>query len=206
MLKIDKILESKYGNMETFSLVIDEVTAEEANIFRRSMTTEVDCYATKMINLISNESSLRTPEIAHRIGLIPISNEQLDKNFRNESNNMYKCELNITNTSSSNYDVFSNSIELLDLSDHGTGIYPYASDFKITQLKPGQSLNMFLFIDKNNGIENIRYRPCKCQKFKETESGFNIEFLNFGILKTNKIIEKAIESCKKYGLVISKNI
>ena len=205
MLKLEQKSQLTYGNLEKFSIILEELTEMEANIFKRVITNDVNCYATKIINFLINQSSFRNPDLAHRIGLIPINNNNLSIEHLN-SDKMYKCEINITNNTDDYYDVFSNHIELLDSNDNHIGIYPYAENFKITQLLPKQQLHLIIYIDKNNGNEHLRYKTCKCQTFKEIKSGFKLDFLNFGIINTEKIIKSAIKLCKKYNLTINANL
>lgn len=201
MLRLEQRLNAAYGNNEIFKITIENLRDSEVNILKQMMTIKVKCYASKLINIIVNESGLRSPELCHRIGLVPIINDRLSIENRNK-NKMYQCEIDVFNSNNEIYDLYSNSIELLDLNGARTGIFPFAEDFKITQLRPKQSLHLFIFINKSTGEEHIKYRTCKCQKFKEKDGIYNLEFTNFGMVDTEKIIKSAIKECKKYNILI----
>jgi len=159
-----------------------------ANAIRRTILSEVSTISFKTepfdeneVNIILNTSSLHNEYLLHRLGMIPININDIEK----FNPNRYTFSLNETNNSKQIMDITTNHIKVFDTeANSGSGelvdsetFFPINSDTNeyilITKLKPnpngvGESLHFEGKACKGNGKMNARWQPTSCAVYYNT--------------------------------------
>eukprot|EP01132_Coremiostelium_polycephalum_P006628 gene6628-8200_t len=152
------------------------VDAPIANALRRILISEVPTMAIEKVFIINNTSVLQDEVLAHRLGLIPIKVDPRKFTFK-QSNKEFTAEdtlifsLNVKCYKDANGKIHDSVVLSKHLkwepSDDHLEMFPneedhprpVEDDIPIVKLKPGQSLELQCYCEKNIGREHIKWSP-----------------------------------------------
>jgi DNA-directed RNA polymerase II subunit RPB3 len=154
---------------DTIEFLLTNVDVSFANSLRRVIISEVPTMAIDMVQVIENTSPLFDDFVVHRIGLVPLVSEDIDKYI-------FPLKCSCKEGCSSCQVLFDISVkcdkETMDVTSND--IKPKNSDCKVkpveyddpivlTKLKKGQSINMTLTAKKGIGQTHAKWSPvCTC--------------------------------------------
>ena len=154
---------------DSIEFLLTNVDVSFANSLRRVIISEVPTMAIDMVQVIENTSPLFDDFVVHRIGLVPLVSEDIDKY-------VFPLKCSCKEGCSSCQVLFDISVkcdkETMDVTSKD--IKPKNSDCKVkpveyddpivlTKLKKGQSINMTLTAKKGVGQTHAKWSPvCTC--------------------------------------------
>ncbi|EGG15184.1 RNA polymerase III subunit [Cavenderia fasciculata] len=169
-----KVLQDKPDHL-VFEMI--GVDAPIANALRRILIAEIPTMAIEKVFIINNTSILQDEVLAHRLGLIPIKVDPRKFNFKQASKE-YTAEdtlifkLNVRcykdeNGETVNGTVTSGQLKWEPTEDQESMFgenpedfpRPVHDDIPIVKLRPGQTVDIQLYCEKNIGREHIKWSP-----------------------------------------------
>lgn len=166
-----KIVNIKSDSIEFLLLNADLAFA---NSLRRVIISEVPTMAIDMVQVIENTSPLFDEFVVHRIGLVPLISEDIDKyEFPLKCNcksGCDRCQVNFVlsvncdeNCKDETLEVTSNDIILKNQDCRVKPVVYGNNPIVLTKLKKGQSINMTLTAKKGIGKTHAKWSPvCTC--------------------------------------------
>ncbi|XP_028903314.1 DNA-directed RNA polymerases I and III subunit RPAC1 [Ornithorhynchus anatinus] len=172
--------------MEEDSLEFDMVgiDAAIANAFRRILLAEVPTMAVEKVFVYNNTSIMQDEVLAHRLGLIPITADPRLFEYRNQGDEegteidtlqfqlKVKCTWNPSAAKDSsdpnqlylNHKVYTKHMTWVPLGNQADlfpegAIRPVHDDILITQLRPGQELDLLMHYVKGVGKDHAKFSP-----------------------------------------------
>ncbi|ORX45150.1 hypothetical protein BCR36DRAFT_585770 [Piromyces finnis] len=147
---------------------LSNVDLSVANGIRRAMIADVPTMAIDLVEIETNTTVLTDEFIAHRLGLIPLTSTDVDKNFAysRECNCSDYCNLcsvelnlNVKCTENRTMEVTSN-----DLISQNPDIVPVITDkddrgIIIAKMRQGQELKLKCIAKKGTGKEHAKWSP-----------------------------------------------
>ena len=191
-----KILRS---NRDEIILETNEINLPSANSLRRILLGEIETVAIEKVFFYSNSSILNDENLAHRLGLIPISVgsrflNRIKINEHNENNKII-FEFNVKNSPKSfkKVSVYSKSLKfknygLFSSMNKNSMVHPVCRDILILKLNPGQKIKCECHCIINLGNKHAKFSPVGTAFYK-ISSNIKIveEILNYNADKINEI-------------------
>jgi DNA-directed RNA polymerase subunit D len=188
-----------------------ELNESLANAIRRS-ATEIPILAVDEVEIFKNDSALYDEIIAHRLGLVPLKNEDLTlpEECDCEGKGCSKCTVQLKLVANGPGTVYSQNLK-------GKAEVVYAK-IPIVILREGQDLELVAYARTGRGMDHAKFSPGlvyyrnlaeievkNCDACKEC-----IEACPLGLLSTEKkvevkdiykcdLCEACVEACKKAG-------
>lgn len=162
-------------------LIVEGATESFLNSIRRIMIAEVPTMAIEDVVIIENTSSLFDEYIAHRLGLIPLTANPKDFNFREEcSCGGIGCS-NCTVTLQLKAEAKDEPLMVYsgDLISSHQDVHPISDKIPIIKLAPGQKLVLEAFAYLGRGSEHAKWQPVTIAVFHHLpELAFDYEKCN----------------------------
>ena len=162
----------------------EEIDESLANAIRRSVL-EIPILAIDEVEIYKNDSALYDEVIAHRLGLIPLINEDIDlkEDCSCKRKGCSKCTISLKLVAKGPCTVYSK-----DLKGKAKVVF---GNMPIVILKEGQELEMVCFATLGKGINHAKYSP-----------GL-VYYRNLAQIKINKehkLSEECVDSCP-HGII-----
>ncbi|RLI63459.1 MAG: DNA-directed RNA polymerase subunit D [Promethearchaeia archaeon] len=161
ILKIEVFERVQTENLDMVKFVLDGVSVELANAFRRMILTEVPTMAINEVLFVENDTVLYDEMIAHRLGLIPLTTDLKNYNLPEECScggqgctlcqAQLMCEVHAENEQIS---VYSRDLESLD-----PKIHPVNENYLIAKLGKRTSLVFEAFAQLGRGKDHAKFQP-----------------------------------------------
>ena len=158
------------------------INSSLANSLRRIMISEIETWAIDKVRFESNTTVLDSDIIAHRLGLVPLTNSddtnitQVTFDFNKVAHDSY-VETWYTNSLVPNNDI----------------IKPIFPNIAIVKATRGQQLKFKAFAKRGKGLQHSKWSPVSSCYFKQSNDIiiFNVETI--GSLSPSEIVQKAIK-------------
>jgi len=196
-------LENEYRGIYAKSLLIKTDTKKNILLLRKLLIKKIKTYAVQVVNLQRNDNDLvyKTCDLALDLGMIQVIQDRLDKNYRYEGK--YFCHLEKT-CEDDFLDVNSEDIELVNDYGEPVGIKPFLEGFRLTQLSKGQTIDLFLYINKENGNKHVKYQPGFLTKMKKNKDDlYEVIIETYGHYTIDKLFEKLMKAYERKGATYS---
>lgn len=211
-------LEIQKLSKEKIKFTLSGVDSSIANSLRRVMIAEVPTMAIDLVQIQVNTSSLHDEFIAHRLGLIPLVSENIDKyEFPRNcqcSGNCNHCavqfRLRVKNNDRGVVDVTSNDLRKISTETFDVRPADLEGPILLLKLQKNQEIDIICNARKGIGKEHAKWSPVATCSFKYTpeiilntqkiESIMNlndkIDFVNSCPAKVFNLNEETIEIVK----------
>ncbi|GAA5890041.1 hypothetical protein JCM6882_009209 [Rhodosporidiobolus microsporus] len=162
--------------------ILDGVHLGLANSIRRSMISRIDTLAIDQVQITENTSVLPDEMLAHRLGLVPLNSEGMEKQITNYNRecdcDSYcpKCSvvltLNVKRTSPGTQDVTTKDLIVEGGERSDVGRPAVSSDPKLqkgillAKLNQGQELSMRCIAVKGRALEHAKWSPVAALGFE----------------------------------------
>ncbi|GAA6062926.1 hypothetical protein JCM10212_007157 [Sporobolomyces blumeae] len=162
--------------------ILDGVHLGLANSLRRSMISRIDTLAIDQVQITENTSVLPDEMIAHRLGLVPLNSDNLDRHIPNYNRECTcdsycdKCSVVLTLdavcTTGSTMEVTSKLLQIEGMSRSDVGKPATSSDPKLAQgimlakLTKGQEIHMRCIAVKGRALEHAKWSPVSAVGFE----------------------------------------
>ncbi|MHA1584620.1 MAG: DNA-directed RNA polymerase subunit D [Promethearchaeota archaeon] len=167
-MKIDVFERIQTENLDVVRFVLDGVSVELANAYRRIILSEVPTMAITEVLFVENDSVLYDEMIAHRLGLIPLTTDLKNYNLPNECScggqgctlcqAQMMCEVHAEN---SEMTVYSRDIESMD-----PKIHPVNGNIIIGKLGKKTSLVFEAYAQLGLGKDHAKFQPVSSVGYK----------------------------------------
>ena len=187
------------SNRDEIIFESNEVNLPSANSLRRILLGEIKTVAIEKVFFYNNSSILNDENLAHRLGLIPISAGSKFLNVTTitgeNENNKIIFELDIKNSRKAfkKISVYSKSLKfksygLFSSMNKNSIIQPVCRDILILKLNPGQKIKCECHCIVNSGNKHAKFSPVGTAFYK-ISSKIKIvdEILNYNADKINEI-------------------
>ncbi|GAA5982467.1 hypothetical protein JCM5350_000422 [Sporobolomyces pararoseus] len=167
---------------DSLHFILDGVHLGLANSLRRAMISRIDTLAIDQVQITENTSVLPDEMIAHRLGLVPLNSENLERhipNYNRECTCDAYCEkcsvvltLDAVCTTSSTMEVTSRNLIIEGQSRSLVGQPAISSDPKLSQgimlakLTKGQEIHMRCIAVKGRALEHAKWSPVSAVGFE----------------------------------------
>ncbi|GAA5930244.1 DNA-directed RNA polymerase II core subunit RPB3 [Sporobolomyces koalae] len=167
---------------DSLHFILDGVHLGLANSLRRAMISRIDTLAIDQVQITENTSVLPDEMIAHRLGLVPLNSENLDRHIPNYNRECTcdaycdKCSVVLTLdalcTTSSTMEVTSKNLQIEGPSRSGIGKPALSADPKLSQgimlakLTKGQEIHMRCIAVKGRALEHAKWSPVSAVGFE----------------------------------------
>jgi len=156
---------------DSITFILSKTDLSIANALRRIMISEVPTVAIDLVEIEENTSVLNDEFIAHRLGLIPLRCEEIEKfKFTRDCSCTIGCpectvnfSLDVLCTGDQTLDVTSQN---LNCESSKVGPADYDKGILIVKLRQGQHLKVKCIAKKGTGMEHAKWSPVsgiKCQ-------------------------------------------
>ncbi|CEQ42820.1 SPOSA6832_04685 [Sporobolomyces salmonicolor] len=167
---------------EHLHFILDGVHLGLANSLRRAMISRIDTLAIDQVQITENTSVLPDEMIAHRLGLVPLNSEGMDKqikNYNRDCNCDSYCDLcsvvltlDALCTGDSTMEVTSKMLivqggERSDVGKPALSADPKLSDgIMLAKLRKGQEIHMRCIAVKGRALEHAKWSPVAAVGFE----------------------------------------
>jgi len=143
--------------------VLEGVSLEFANAFRRIVLSEVPVMAIDEVIFLENDSPLFDEIIAHRLGLIPLTTDLKNYNMRHECScggvGCTLCQVELT--CSVKADLDGHIVRSGDLQSTDPAVKPVNENIVIAKLQKNSSLVFEAFARLGEGRDHAKYQPAQ---------------------------------------------
>lgn len=163
---------------DTVDFILSDVDLSLANSLRRVMLAEIPTLAIDLVDIVTNTSVLADEFIAHRLGLIPLHSEDIDKlKYTRDctcEDHCDKCsvvlELRATCESQDTMNVYSSHFQVVSETGLRLGAPvirdPQRRGVLIAKLKKHQQLHVRCVAKKGIAKEHAKWSPCAAIGFE----------------------------------------
>ncbi|GAA5949036.1 hypothetical protein JCM3765_003989 [Sporobolomyces pararoseus] len=167
---------------DSLHFILDGVHLGLANSLRRAMISRIDTLAIDQVQITENTSVLPDEMIAHRLGLVPLNSENLERHIPNYNRECTcdafceKCSVVLTLdavcTTSSTMEVTSRNLIIEGQNRSLVGQPAMSSDPKLSQgimlakLTKGQEIHMRCIAVKGRALEHAKWSPVSAVGFE----------------------------------------
>lgn len=156
-----------------------------ANALRRVMIAEVDTWAIEYVDFVRNTTVLNNNFIAHRLGLIPLSNPTIKPDTDT-------VELQFDMTAGEDPVVWNSGLLKSDHDD----IFPVIDDIPIVKAARGQKLKFTAHAKQGIGLDHSKWSPVSTCFFVKTDIGYEFTVETIGTMDPADVVRKAIDKLK----------
>ncbi|MBD3353348.1 MAG: DNA-directed RNA polymerase subunit D [Candidatus Lokiarchaeota archaeon] len=160
-MKVEVVETIKNDNIDMIRFVLEDVSLELANGFRRIILSEVPCMAVDEVIFLENDSPLFDEIIAHRLGLIPLKSDIENYNLPNQCDcggvGCTLCRAELTCTIQADLD--GTLVKSKDLISTDPNIVPVNDKIIIAKLQKGSSLEFEAYTRLGIGRDHAKWQP-----------------------------------------------
>ncbi len=160
-MKIDVFKRVKNENLDVVKFVLDGVSVELANAFRRLILTEVPSMAITEVLFVENDTVLFDELIAHRLGLIPLTTDLKNYNLPDECScggqgcTLCQAQLMLeVHAENTKVNAYSKDLESMD-----PKVEPVNGNILIAKLGKKSSLVLEAYAQLGRGKDHAKYQP-----------------------------------------------
>ncbi len=186
---------------------LEESNPAFANALRRIMISEVPTLAVEEVDFFENSSALYDEMIAHRLGLIPLTTNIKDYNFRSEctckGKGCSKCTVTLALSKKGPGTVYSG-----DMKSSDKDVVPADPKIPIVKLNEKQKIKLEASAILGRGREHAKFQPGVISyQYSDEEKGKGDKFIftieSNGSLKPEQIVAEAAKilaaKAKEFG-------
>ncbi|MBN2155721.1 MAG: DNA-directed RNA polymerase subunit D [Candidatus Lokiarchaeota archaeon] len=163
MVKVTVFERVQNDKIDMVRFVLDGVSLEFANAFRRVVLSEVPTMAIDEVIFLENDSPLFDEIIAHRLGLIPLTTDLKNYNLRHECScggvGCTLCQVELT--CSIKADLDGHIVRSGDLQSTDPAVKPVNDDIIIAKLQKNSSLVFEAFARLGEGRDHAKWQPAQ---------------------------------------------
>ncbi|MHA1727498.1 MAG: DNA-directed RNA polymerase subunit D [Promethearchaeota archaeon] len=157
----------KNENIDMIKFILEGISLELANAFRRIIISEVPCMAIDEIIFLENDSPLFDEYIAHRLGLIPIVTDLKNYNLPEDCTcggvGCALCQVELTCMIKADLDGM--IVTSKDLSSTDPMVIPVKDDIIIAKLQKNTSIEFEAYARLGIGKNHAKWQPVSTAGF-----------------------------------------
>ncbi len=188
MMKITN--NKKEGNILRFD--ISGVDVKMLNAFRRTIMSWVPVMAVEKVNFKFNSSILNDENLAHRIGLVPLTTKfgkyALPQDCECEGQGCPKCSCKLTIDVHGPATVYS-----ADLKSGDSDVKPVYDTIPLVKLMDKQSITLEAEAIAGAGSEHMKWQPALCSYELKDKDTYSVLVESFGQVPVEELVKAAFE-------------
>lgn len=187
-MKIKVFERIQNDNIDIMKFVLDGVTLELANAFRRIILEEVPCMAVDEVIFLENDSPLFDEIVAHRLGLIPLTTDLESYNIPEDCScggaGCTLCQVELTCSKTADLD--GEMVRTSDLSSTDPKVKPVNDRVIIAKLQKNSTLEFEAYARLGLGMDHAKWQP--------------VSAVGFGYYPDVNIDDSKCSDCKNPGI------